>query len=596
MVGQTEIGKGVCQIMNKMNYIKYSFLFLLASNSLVTSQVTDKPSINFEKVDLKSANDSMRKYKDTNPKKSLQYGFYALNSFQEDELSLAFVNTNYYLAETFYYIGDDRSSYEYLFKSLQLYTLLNPNKRRNKNVIKPPWILILMGNVYYRNKDYSNAEEIYYEALDNFRLFDSIYDDEKYYGIITSLQNLALIYSEAEEYDRALELLNQVYEMRLNNGITYEILASELIYMELYLKIGDDEMFMEYYNKLAAAYKAYSSNMANNNPQLFDVFAKLNLRYAGFLESKGKVLESLEYLLKAKKIARDLEYEIPKINFEISNTYFNLGMNDDAENLTLENLNLEQINTSQKINNFKLLEKIYINENSFENLLMVKDSIIFYNEQPTQILVLEEFNALESLMLVTEKQNDLNISKSINSRNTLVSIFLVSILFLIAVSLRFNFDLQKEKNRRLGLEKDKINEELKLKRRELFSKINFISQRNDYLNNIREQLDGDISIPKNLKSIKRGIKNITTSEQAYEEFDKMFSQVYPNFYKRLNLTAKLSQTDIRLASYIKMNHSNNEIARISGISLRTVESQRYRLSKKLNLVKGQDLNRLILDI
>ena len=155
---------------------------------------------------------------------------------------------------------------------------------------------------------------------------------------------------------------------------------------------------------------------------------------------------------------------------------------------------------------------------------MVKDSIIFYNEQPTQILVLEEFNALESLMLVTEKQNDLNISKSINSRNTLVSIFLVSILFLIAVSLRFNFDLQKEKNRRLGLEKDKINEELKLKRRELFSKINFISQRKDYLNNIREQLDGDISIPKNLKSIKRGIKNITTSEQAYEEFDKMFSQ------------------------------------------------------------------------
>mgnify|MGYP006062319633 FL=1 len=146
------------------------------------------------------------------------------------------------------------------------------------------------------------------------------------------------------------------------------------------------------------------------------------------------------------------------------------------------------------------------------------------------------------------------------------------------------------------MEKDKINEELKLKRRELFSKINFISQRNDYLNNIRDQLDGDISNTKNLKTIKRQIKNITTSEQAYEEFDKMFSQVYPNFYKRLNLTANLSQTDIRLASYIKMNHSNNEISRISGISLRTVESQRYRLSKKLNLNTGQDLNRFILDI
>ena len=85
-------------------------------------------------------------------------------------------------------------------------------------------------------------------------------------------------------------------------------------------------------------------------------------------------------------------------------------------------------------------------------------------------------------------------------------------------------------------------------------------------------------------------------KKTYEEFDKMFSKVYPKFYKRLNAIAKLSQTDIRLASYIKMNHSNNEISRISGISPRTVESQRYRLSKKLNIAKGQDLNRFIFDI
>ena len=76
----------------------------------------------------------------------------------------------------------------------------------------------------------------------------------------------------------------------------------------------------------------------------------------------------------------------------------------------------------------------------------------------------------------------------------------------------------------------------------------------------------------------------------------MFSQVYTKFYKRLNKVAKLSQTDLRLASYIKMNHTNNEISRISGISMRSVESQRYRLSKKLNLDQGQDLNRYILEV
>ena len=582
--------------MSKINYFKYLFLFLLTSHGSIAGQISDNSSFNLEKIDIGSAIDSIRKYKEIDPQKALQYGFYALNSNVDNELSLEFVNTNYYLAETFFHMGNDKSAFEYLSKSLQLYTLLDPNKRRNRNVIKPPWVLIIMGNIYYRNEDFLNAEEMYYEALDNFRLFDPIYDEEKYYGTSTSLQNLAMIKTEEKEYEKALELFSQVSEMRISYGETTQILSSDLWYLDFYLKMGDDEMFMEYYNNLTNSYETYSSNFGNNNPLYFIIFSDVNSLYAQFLNSKGRTLESLEYLIKAKELAQDFLFRIPEINLEISETYLNLNMDNEARELILENLSLEEITQSQKIYNFKLLEKIYLNEGSNENLLRIKDSIIFYNEQPTQKFVEEDINSLKGLMLVTEKQNDLNISKSINSRNTLVSVFLVSILFLIAVSLRFNFDLQKEKNIRLGLEKDKINEELKLRKRELFSKVNFISQRNDYLISIKDKIDKEILNPKNLNNIKREIKNITTSEKAYEEFDKMFSQVYPKFYKRLNQIAKFSQTDIRLASYIKMNHSNNEISRISGISLRTVESQRYRLSKKLNLDKGQDLNNYILEI
>ena len=76
----------------------------------------------------------------------------------------------------------------------------------------------------------------------------------------------------------------------------------------------------------------------------------------------------------------------------------------------------------------------------------------------------------------------------------------------------------------------------------------------------------------------------------------MFVNVYPEFYTKLNQIAELSTTDLRLASLIKMNHNNNEIAIISGVSLRTIESQRYRLSKKLKLKKNQSLNSLLLAI
>ena len=545
-----------------------------------------------------SLNDSIKKYKAGDPEKALDFGFLALESFKDEEdVSLEYVNTNYYLGEVFYFLGESQTSFEYLSQSLELYDLLKPNNRRNKNVIKPPWVLNSMGIVYYQKRDYVNAEKLYNEALDNFQLFDSNYDDEKYYGINTSLLNLSLIRKDQGDLKSSEELLDQIVERITTKGINpIEILQVYISYMDLFFVSGDDQLVVDYYNKIKSLHQEkFSLNDIFLNESKV-LYSQANLVYANFLQSKAKLEESLEYLFLAKELIGSIPQRIPIINLEISNVFYLMGMNNKAKELIQQNLINENINQYQKLDNFKLLEKIYSDEGSTNYLLSVKDSIIFYTEQPTQRLVEDQFNTLESLMLVSEKQNDLNISKSINNRNALVSIFLVAILFLIAVSLRFNFDLQKEKNTRLGLEKDKINEELKLKRRELFSKINFISQRNDYLNNIRDQLDGDISIAKNLKSIKREIKNITTSEQAYEEFDKMFSQVYPNFYKRLNLTAKLSQTDIRLASYIKMNHSNNEISRISGISLRTVESQRYRLSKKLNLAKGQDLNRFILDI
>ena len=545
-----------------------------------------------------SLNDSIKKYKAGDPEKALDFGFLALESFKDEEdVSLEYVNTNYYLGEVFYFLGESQTSFEYLSQSLELYDLLKPNNRRNKNVIKPPWVLNSMGIVYYQKRDYVNAEKLYNEALDNFQLFDSNYDDEKYYGINTSLLNLSLIRKDQGDLKSSEELLDQIVERITTKGINpIEILQVYISYMDLFFVSGDDQLVVDYYNKIKSLHQEkFSLNDIFLNESKV-LYSQANLVYANFLQSKAKLEESLEYLFLAKELIGSIPQRIPIINLEISNVFYLMGMNNKAKELIQQNLINENINQYQKLDNFKLLEKIYSDEGSTNYLLSVKDSIIFYTEQPTQRLVEDQFNTLESLMLVTEKQNDLNISKSINNRNALVSIFLVAILFLIAVSLRFNFDLQKEKNTRLGLEKDKINEELKLKRRELFSKINFISQRNDYLNNIRDQLDGDISIAKNLKSIKREIKNITTSEQAYEEFDKMFSQVYPNFYKRLNLTAKLSQTDIRLASYIKMNHSNNEISRISGISLRTVESQRYRLSKKLNLAKGQDLNRFILNI
>ena len=545
---------------------------------------------------IRSINDSIIKYKAGQPQKSLDFGFLALESFKdEEEITLEYVNTNYYLGEVYYFLREYKTSFEYLSKSLELYDLLKPSKRRNKNVIKPPWVLNAIGIVYYQKRDYVNAEKFYNEALYNFQLFDSDYDDEKYYGINTSLLNLSLIKRDQGDLKLSEDLLDQVLErnIRIAEGKPTDILQVYVAYMELFFESGDDESFIKYYKKIKTAHE---SNLALDD-NLFKEsqisYARANLVYANFLKSKSRLEESIEYLTLAKELFISIPQMIPNVNLEISNTFYSMGMNNEAKELIQQNLSNQNANQSQKIDNFKLLEKIYTDEGSTNNLLSIKDSIIFYNEDPLIKQEEDEFNTLENLILVSEKQDDLNKSKLRTNRIILVSILSSSILILILLAFKYNNDLQREKNARLNLEKDKIKEELRLKRRELFSKINFISQRNEYLNKIRDKIGSDNT---NKNQLKAEIKNITNSEKAYEEFDKMFSQVYPNFYKRLNASAKLSQTDIRLASYIKMNHTNNEISRISGISLRTVESQRYRLTKKLNLSNGQDLNSFILDL
>tara|TARA_B100001057_G_scaffold157599_1_gene158235 strand:+ start:216 stop:1949 length:1734 start_codon:yes stop_codon:yes gene_type:complete len=565
-------------------------IFIFAGSALNTLNAQDF---------IGSLNDSIIKYKAGQPQKSIDFGFLALESFRDqEEITLEYVNTNYYLGEVYYFLREYKTSFEYLSKSLELYDLLKPSKRRNKNVIKPPWVLNAIGIVYYQKRDYVNAEKFYSEALDNFQLFDSNYDDEKYYGINTSLLNLSLIRRDQGDLKSSEELLDQIVERvtKIDLGLPTDILQVYISYMELFFVSGDDESFVDYYNKIKTAHETNSSlsDILFKESQIS--FAQANLAYANFLQSKAKIEESLEYLFLAKELFVSIPQRTLDVNLEISNVFYLMGMNNQAKELIQQNLINENINQYQKLDNFKLLEKIYSDERSTNNLLSVKDSIIFYNEDPLVKQEENEFNTLENLLLVSEKQNDLRLSKLRTNRIILVSFLSSSVLLLILLSLKFNNDLQKEKNRRLNLEKDKINEELKLKKRELFSKVNFISQRNDYLNNLKDKLDGDLTNTKNLINVKREIKNISSSEKAYNEFDKMFSQVYTEFYKKLNKVAKLSQTDLRLASYIKMNHTNYEISRISGISLRTVESQRYRLSKKLNLSKDQDLNNYILEI
>ena len=211
-------------------------------------------------------------------------------------------------------------------------------------------------------------------------------------------------------------------------------------------------------------------------------------------------------------------------------------------------------------------------------------------------MLLKSLNNLETKIQLSSSAKEINENKIRYNTYLYILIICTVILFFSLMTIRVNYNFQKEKGTRLELEKKAVENELEKKNRELISKTNFIIQRNDYLKSLKKKIEKSNEITADILRLKKELTMVISSEKSYRDFDNLFVEVYPEFYNSLTQITKLSKTDLRLASYIKMNHNNDEIAQISGISIRSVESQRYRLSKKLKLDEGQDLNSFILSV
>ena len=73
-------------------------------------------------------------------------------------------------------------------------------------------------------------------------------------------------------------------------------------------------------------------------------------------------------------------------------------------------------------------------------------------------------------------------------------------------------------------------------------------------------------------------------------FFKSFKSIFPEFIHKLYLFCPtLSENDIHLCAYLKLNFSTKEIAACSGFSIRSIESRKYRLRKKLAIPQHENL-------
>ena len=545
--------------------------------------------------------DSLNKYKFLNSKKALNYGLQALEINDPGAISQDITDINLVIGEVLFYQNNYAKSIEYYIAALNMHNLLPVKDRLHKYVNEPPWILVALGNLYFKIERFEIAEKKYLEAIDNFNLLEEEFSIDKINGLSTSKANIALIYSTKGDFQKAESQYKDVLELRKKNNNAAFTIYQYMEMMRFYYKYNMTEKGDDLYDLATSLYKESIAIKKGDNLEEVKIWYSYVLSaYGSNLLKLKKIKEALISLNESKKITVAQNHNtsvFPDVDLEIAKCYYELQSYNKAENVLLKALNsnivlLEPNNSNsdkKKLEKLIFLSKIYNIQGKKTEIIKVKDSIIKNYQKQDDL----DFNIIENRLVLYEKEKEINKNKLEKTRLTYTTyIGLLSfIIIIIAFFARFKF--QRERNSRLELEKNEVSLKLESKNRELVSKANFILQRNEYLKNIISKLNKSEVNEQSFRRVKKEVSELISSEKSYEEFDKIFTNVYPKFYKILNDKHNLSQTYLRLAAYIRMNQSNNEIAKICGVSIRTVETQRYRLSKLLTLDKNENLNSYI---
>jgi len=152
----------------------------------------------------------------------------------------------------------------------------------------------------------------------------------------------------------------------------------------------------------------------------------------------------------------------------------------------------------------------------------------------------------------------------------------------------------------LELEKDKLEIELKEKDKRLaFITMNGV-KRNNLMNELKQEIqeaekyDQSREARQTIKKVIKKIEGELANNEDWEIFERYFNVVFGGLLERLAVRyPQLSQGDLKLLAYLKLNLNNKEIANLLNISYRSVEMAKYRLRKKLNLEANDNFSAIL---
>ncbi len=474
---------------------------------------------------------------------------------------------------------------------------------------------------------YGEAIETFNEALE----LDLHLGNESY--LATDYNNIGMVYRAWLQYDLAVEFFEKALEIDMRLGNRHKLSARYSNISQVYLAWDSISRSISYLNK------------ALEIDREMNAVRKIGIRLHGLglsYMSQKDYKKAIEYLNEAQQTFQnlDLDFQMAIVMEHTGNAYAALNDFKNAEYFFQNSLKLsQQLGLKPTtIEAAKGLYKLYKNQGNYKKSLKYFEIFKLAEDSVFSEISARQINEFEIRYETEKKENEnLLLTKDvqlltkdihIKTRNQWFLGTLIVALIVISLALYYAFSLKRKsllQNRILfekesELSKIKIDqvekrnrhlqevlfaeEEIKRlqlqsieqKNHELTSAAILIANKNEVLEKLgkladKMKCDNGNGQPEIRKEMLREIERQTDVESQWEQFRVHFESIHRSFFEKLHSNvASLTQTDLQMCAYIKLNMATKEIARLMNIAPESVNTHRYRLRKKLALPAEETLD------
>ena len=245
-----------------------------------------------------------------------------------------------------------------------------------------------------------------------------------------------------------------------------------------------------------------------------------------------------------------------------------------------------------------ITDSSFVSESQQKLLSVQRDFELFQNENAKRILSYQE----ELYHLQTFKKNILI---------GVISLCLIASIFCMAFLYKRFRKQQKESHQLTSSLEQKIKEENRTvqkiqnetdkKNREILTYALSSAKTGEILDNVMKELSQlrhnckDKRNAQAIASIETKIRSINWDEDAWDSFRLYFENLHPSFFSRLSQAyPSLTPGEIRICAFIAMNLTTKDIASLTNRSVRTIDTAKFHIRKKLGITKDTSIFSILL--